>query len=104
MNNNLNKMYKKNDELYTPRVLVEPIIQYIPKGWTVWCPFDTENSEFVLILKEHGYKVIHSHIWDGKDFLTSQQNTMIASSATHHSQSNSKSSKDCLNLANLLWF
>ena len=70
MNNNLNKMYSKNDELYTPRVLVEPIIQYIPKGWTVWCPFDTEHSEFVLILKEHGYKVIHSHIWEGKDFLT----------------------------------
>ena len=25
MNNNLNKMYSKNDELYTPRVLVEPM-------------------------------------------------------------------------------
>ena len=52
MNNNLNKMYKVNDELYTPRILVEPIIQFIPKGKTVWCPFDTENSEFVLVLKK----------------------------------------------------
>jgi ATP-dependent protease Clp ATPase subunit len=36
----------------------------------VWCPFDTENSEFVLVLRENGYKVIHSHLWEGKDFLT----------------------------------
>jgi len=61
--------YKARDEYYTPRILVEPIIEYIPKGATVWCPFDTENSEFVHVLKEHGYKVIHSHLWDGKDFF-----------------------------------
>ncbi len=70
MNNNLKSIYTVNDELYTPRVLVEPIIKFIPKGATVWCPFDTDKSEFVLILKEHGFKVIHSHIWEGKDFLT----------------------------------
>ena len=70
MNNNLRSIHKnKNDELYTPRVLVEPIIGFIPAGYTVWCPFDTEHSEFVLLLKEKGYKVIHSHIWEGKDFL-----------------------------------
>lgn len=68
-NNNIRGMYTKNDEHYTPRVLVEPIVQYIPKGSTVWCPFDTANSEFVLVLKEHGFKVIHSHIWEGKDFF-----------------------------------
>lgn len=66
----LKKMVKKNnDELYTPRILVEPIIEFIPKGSTIWCPFDTENSEFVIVLKEHGFKVIHSHIWEGKDFF-----------------------------------
>ena len=64
-----NLVKKDNDELYTPRILVEPIIQYIPKGSTIWCPFDTENSEFVLVLKEHGFKVLHSHIWEGKDFF-----------------------------------
>ena len=59
-----------NDELYTPKILVEPIIKYIPKGSTVWCPCDTKSSEFVLTLKEHDINVIHSHIWEGKDFLT----------------------------------
>ena len=69
-NMNLNGMYSENDELYTPKILVEAIIQFIPKGSTVWCPFDTANSEFVLVLREKGFKVIHSHIWDGKNFLT----------------------------------
>lgn len=68
-NMNLNGMYSENDELYTPKILVEAIIQFIPEGSTVWCPFDTANSEFVLVLREKGFKVIHSHIWDGKDFL-----------------------------------
>lgn len=71
MNNNLKGMYKSaNDELYTPKILVEPIVEYIPKGSTVWCPCDTASSEFVLTLKEHGIDVIHSHIWEGKNFLT----------------------------------
>lgn len=69
-NKNMNGMYSENDELYTPRILVEAIVHFIPKGSTVWCPFDTANSEFVLVLREKGFKVIHSHIWDGKDFLT----------------------------------
>lgn len=70
MNKNINGMYKENDELYTPRILVEAITEFIPIGSTVWCPFDTKNSEFVLVLKEKGFKVIHTHIWEGKDFLT----------------------------------
>ena len=69
-NINMNGMYSENDELYTPKILVEAIVRFIPKGSTVWCPFDTANSEFVLVLREKGFKVIHSHIWDGKDFLT----------------------------------
>ena len=62
--------FNVKDEYYTPRILVEPILDYIPKGSTIWCPFDTKNSEFVLVLRENGYKVIHSHIWENKDFLT----------------------------------
>ena len=68
--NPLTIKFNVKDEYYTPRILVEPILEYIPKGSTVWCPFDTENSEFVLVLKENGYRVIHSHLWEGKDFLT----------------------------------
>ena len=37
----------KNDECYTPAYGVRPILKYIPKNAIVWCPFDTENSEFV---------------------------------------------------------
>ena len=64
---NLN--YKKEDELYTPKILVEPIIQYLDPKWIIWCPFDTDKSEFVLILKEKGFNVIHSHKDEGKDFF-----------------------------------
>ena len=35
---------KKNDEWYTPPHIVKLIMPYIPKGATVWCPFDTEES------------------------------------------------------------
>jgi len=62
--------YNKKDEFYTPRYMVEPIIQYIKKGSVIWCPFDKEQSEFVLVLREKGFKVIYSHIDEGKDFLT----------------------------------
>jgi len=60
----------KKDEYYTPKLLVDVIIPYLKPKSTIWCPFDTENSEFVLNLQEAGFKVIYSHIWEGKDFLT----------------------------------
>lgn len=66
---NLNKsMRNKNDERYTPPILVEPILKYIPKNATVWCPFDKENSQFVKKLSVD-HKVIFSHIDYGQDFF-----------------------------------
>lgn len=62
--------FNVKDEYYTPRILVEPILKYIKPNSTIWCPFDTENSEFVIMLKEAGHKVIYSHIWYGQDFFT----------------------------------
>ncbi len=58
-----------NDECYTPFYGVTPILKYIPKGATVWCPFDTAESEFV---KQISYQnsVVHSHISLGQDFFT----------------------------------
>ena len=61
--------FKKRDEYYTPKILVEPILKYINKDDVIWCPFDTENSEFVHILKENGNEVIYSHINYGQDFF-----------------------------------
>ena len=59
-----------NDECYTPDYAVKPILDYIPEGATVWCPFDTDASEFVrLISKKDNVNVIKSHLDDGQDFL-----------------------------------
>ena len=60
---------KKKDEYYTPRILVDVILPYIPQKSIVWCPFDTKNSEFVLALQERGTPVIFGHIATGQDFF-----------------------------------
>ena len=62
-----------NDECYTPAYGVKPIIKHIKKKYkeynpTIWCPFDTEDSEFVKILSQEGFNVIASHISKGQDF------------------------------------
>lgn len=56
-----------NDERYTKPYAVKPILKYIPKNAVVWCPFDTEKSEFVRQISKTN-RVIASHIKDGKDF------------------------------------
>lgn len=71
--------WNEKDEYYTPPILANAIIPYLksnpntfdiaPKDITIWCPFDTENSEFVICLKEAGFNVIYSHIWQGQDFF-----------------------------------
>lgn len=61
--------FNKKDEYYTPPILVKPILKYLKPHSTIWCPFDTEDSEFVIQLKEQGHKVIYSHIWYGQDFF-----------------------------------
>ncbi|MBQ3801921.1 MAG: hypothetical protein II837_16705 [Treponema sp.] len=58
----------RNDECYTPAYAVLSILKYIPERATVWCPFDTEESEFVRRIRKWGAKVIRSHISEDKDF------------------------------------
>ena len=57
-----------NDECYTPDYGVEPILKYIPKDTTVWWPFDTEDSQFVIQISKQN-KVIRSHLESGQDFF-----------------------------------
>ena len=57
----------KNDECITPHYAVEPLLEFIPRDVTIWCPFDKPDSQFVQILGQNN-KVIHSHIDDGQDF------------------------------------
>jgi len=65
-----NRRHKStNDECYTPDYGVTPILEFIHKDWIVWCPFDTENSEFVKQIHANGNRVIYSHIDDGKNFF-----------------------------------
>lgn len=59
-----------NDECYTLPYGVKPIIKYIPKNAVVWCPFDTEESEFVKQIRASGNKVIATHISEGRNFYT----------------------------------
>jgi hypothetical protein len=63
------KQKARSDEWYTPASRVETIERYLPKGITIWCPFDTEQSNFVKVL-QGGRKIVHSHIRDGQDFFT----------------------------------
>ena len=64
------KSTKESDEYYTPAYAVEPLLKYLPKERTIWCPFDKEKSQFVKVLSAAGYKIIHSHIDEGKDFFS----------------------------------
>lgn len=40
----------QNDEFYTPEYAIKPIHKYIKMPCTIWCPFDTEESNFVKLL------------------------------------------------------
>jgi len=57
----------KNDECYTP---IEPVLAIqkhnIHKDAIIWCPFDTEGSEFVKVFSKTN-KVEFSHISMGKN-------------------------------------
>ena len=58
-----------NDEFYTPDYAIFPILKYIEKDKTIWCPFDTADSNFVKIFKILGFKVINTHLQSGVDFF-----------------------------------
>ena len=58
-----------NDEFYTPKYAIKPILKYIPKERVVWCPFDTKDSNFVKMLEERGNEVIATHRDNGFDFF-----------------------------------
>ena len=58
-----------NDCYFTPSYAITPILKYLKKTSTIWCPFDTKDSLYVKILEENGHTVIHTHIDDGVDFF-----------------------------------
>lgn len=60
----------KNDECYTERYAVEPLLEFLEpfRNKIIWCPFDTEESEFVKVFQENNYNVVFSHIETGQNF------------------------------------
>lgn len=63
------KTTKASDEYITPNYAVVPVLEFLMTQYTIWCPFDKEDSPYVRILREAGHKVIYSHIDDDKDFF-----------------------------------
>ena len=61
--------YIKRDEYFTPRYAIEPLLPYLVAGATIYCPFDTKESNFVKVFTEKGFKVIYGDITEGKDFF-----------------------------------
>jgi hypothetical protein len=61
----------KNDEFYTPKYAVAPIVKYLKNKnfQAIWCPFDMPDSNFVRVLSSFGFEVINTHIKLGQDFF-----------------------------------
>ena len=59
----------ESDECMTPYYAVEPLLKYVPKDWTIWCPCDEEWSAYYNLFKENGYKVIRSSLAEGARFF-----------------------------------
>lgn len=60
----------KDDENFTPAYAVNPLLKYLSKDKIIWCPVDTEDSEYVKVLRDNGYTVVYSHIENGQDYYT----------------------------------
>lgn len=59
---------KKNDEFYTPREAIYPLLKYLDKTKTYWECTDFGDSNIRKVLVENGYKVIATRK-DEFDFL-----------------------------------
>ena len=51
---------EKYDELYTPNEAIVPILKYLDKSKTYWECTDFGESNITKVLKENGFKVIHT--------------------------------------------
>jgi len=58
-----------NDEFYTPKYAIMPILEFLKPNSIIWCPFDTEESLFVKELEKAGHEVIYTHISEDIDFF-----------------------------------
>ena len=59
----------KSDEWYTPESAVLPVLKYLKLKSKIWCPFDTDESNFVKVFLENDFDVVKTHIDNGFDFF-----------------------------------
>lgn len=67
-------IFNEDNEYYTFEKDVRDFMNLcnLDKSKVIWCPFDTNESNFVKVLNELGYKVINTHISSGEDFFNYQ--------------------------------
>lgn len=53
-----------NDEFYTPKYAIQPLLKYIKPNSSIWCPFDTSDSNYFKLLSYLGHRVFATHIDD----------------------------------------
>lgn len=59
----------QNDEFYTPKFAIKPIMKYLKPNSYIWCPFDIKESNYVKLFTEAGHNVLCTHIDNGVDFF-----------------------------------
>ena len=64
---------EKNDELYTPNEAIIPILKYLDHNKIYWECTDFGESNITKVLKENGFKVIHTSKSE-IDFLNDKAN------------------------------
>lgn len=64
----------QNDEFYTPKFAIKPILKYLKPNSNIWCPFDTKESNYVKLFTETGHDVLCTHIDNGVDFFKCELN------------------------------
>lgn len=75
--------FSQNDEYYTPACAVYLIISYLKPEAAVWCPFDTEESQYVKILLGNGFLSSTDTYGQDRIFLRFLCRNVTISSATH---------------------
>lgn len=64
----IKKVFNKNDEYYTPKYAIRPLMPFLKPFKKIWCPFDMEWSNYVKMLSEE-HEVIYTHKDTGGDFF-----------------------------------
>jgi len=60
----------KNDDYYTPKYAVKPLMKFIPKNYVIWECTDDCESNITKLFRERGHKVISTSVKRNFDFLT----------------------------------